>query len=90
VGGFDAVNLPVEFNDIDLCLRLTERQWVTLLAPNVRLIHKESATRGPATLRPLSVYARERQYFRERWRAVIRDDPYFHPGLSIYSRQLAL
>ncbi len=90
VGGFDEENLPIEFNDVDLCLRLTERGWASCYTPNVRLIHKESATRGGAGARPLSVYAKERDYFRARWRAVIRDDPYFHPGLSLYSRQAAL
>jgi GT2 family glycosyltransferase len=90
VGGFDEENLPIEFNDVDLCLRLTERGWASCYTPNVRLIHKESATRGGASARPLSVYAKERDYFRARWRAVIRDDPYFHPGLSLYSRQAAL
>jgi len=89
-GGFDEGNLPIEFNDIDLCLRLAERGWTTCYTPHVRLMHKESATRGAATARPLDVYARERAYFRARWRAVIRDDPYFHPGLSLYSRRTAL
>ena len=90
VGGFDEENLPIEFNDIDLCLRLAERGWAACYTPDARLIHKESATRGTAAARPLSVYARERAYFRARWRAVIRDDPYFHPGFSLYSRQPAL
>jgi O-antigen biosynthesis protein len=33
VGGFDEVNLPVEFSDIDLCLRLRERGWTALIEP---------------------------------------------------------
>lgn len=90
VGGFDEENLPIEFNDVDLCLRLAERGWTNCYTPQVRLIHKESATRGGAGARPLSVYAKERDYFRARWRAVIRDDPYFHPGLSLFARQAAL
>jgi O-antigen biosynthesis protein len=90
VGGFDAANLPVQLNDIDLCLRLAERGWRSRFAPEVRLIHEESATRGKATSRQRRVYAAERAYFRERWRAVIRDDPFFHPGLSLYARRLAL
>jgi GT2 family glycosyltransferase len=90
VGGFDAINLPIEFNDTDLCLRLGERGWGARYSPSVRLVHKESSTRGSAMFRPMSVYAKERKYFREKWRGVIRDDPYFHPGLSLYARQLAL
>ena len=33
VGGFDSVNLPVELNDIDLCLRLAERHWQIPVCP---------------------------------------------------------
>ena len=90
VAGFDGQNLPIEFNDVDLCLRLAERGWPARYMPTVRVLHKESASRGNAVLRPLNVYAMERDYFRARWRAIIRDDPYFHPGLSLYSRQIAL
>lgn len=90
VGGFDAVHLPIEFNDTDLCLRLAERGWVSRYLPSVRLVHLESASRGSAMFRPMSVYAKERDYFRERWRKVIRDDPFHHPGLSLYARREAL
>lgn len=90
VGGFDAENFPVESNDVDFCLRLAARGWPALYLPSVRLIHKESASRGGAKMRPMSVYARERAHFRERWGHIIRDDPYFHPGLSLYCRQTAL
>ncbi|ATQ67019.1 MULTISPECIES: glycosyltransferase family 2 protein [Methylosinus] len=90
VGGFDAANLPIEFNDADLCLRLAERGWTNLYVPAACLIHLESASRGSAMFRPMSVYARSREYFRARWRKVIRDDPFHHPGLSLYARHVAL
>ncbi|WP_158813596.1 glycosyltransferase family 2 protein [Methylocapsa sp. S129] len=82
VGGFDEVNLPVELNDVDLCLRLNERGWKTLCAPAAQLIHRESASRG-ASVRPDERYGAQHDYFRARWLAVLRDDPYFHPGLSL-------
>jgi GT2 family glycosyltransferase len=89
VGGFDEVNLPVELNDIDLCLRLSTQGLVHVLTPHVRLIHHESASRGFRT-NAYTVYARERAYFDERWAHVIRDDPYFHPALSLYFLRPAL
>jgi GT2 family glycosyltransferase len=88
VGGFDEVNLPVELNDVDLCLRLSERGWRTLLAP-VRLIHHESASRGES-VRPDERYGDQHDYFRERWTRVIRDDPHFHPALSLDSLRAEL
>jgi GT2 family glycosyltransferase len=89
VGGFDAVNLPVEFNDVDLCLRLAERGWGTVWTPECVLIHKQSRSRG-FQVRPHTVYRQERQYFTRRWAHVFRDDPYFHPALSLFSHTHAL
>lgn len=89
VGGFDAVNLPVELNDIDLCLRLAERGWKTICASDAVLIHHESASRG-RTLRPDDVYRKEHHYFRSRWMHRLRDDPYFHPALSLDRLDAAL
>lgn len=89
VGGFDAVNLPVDLNDVDLCLRLAERGWRTICHSSVVLIHHESASRGGG-LRLQRVYEKERRFFLERWRAAIRNDPYFNPGLSLYANEEAL
>jgi GT2 family glycosyltransferase len=82
VGGFDAVNLPVEYCDIDLCLRLAERGWGALLEPAAVLIHHESATRK-ASLMQERRYAAQVAYFKSRWRRRLRQDPYFHPALSL-------
>jgi O-antigen biosynthesis protein len=90
VGGFDAAHLPIELSDIDLCLKLNARGWQTVIDPAVHLLHEESASRGGATFRRLSVYAGQRATFVERWRHLLRDDPAFHPGLSLYSLSVAL
>ena len=89
VGGFDAENLPVDLNDIDLCLRIAERGWTNLWTPEATLIHLQSATRGIDS-DPFALYRRERNYFVQRWSHVIRDDPFFHPGLSLYAHEVAL
>ncbi len=90
VGGFDAVELPVELSDIDLCFKLNARGWQTLVDPAVHLMHEESFSRGGATLRRLSRYGDQRAVFLRRWRHVLRDDPVFHPALSLYSWRAAL
>ncbi len=90
VGGFDAIHLPIDLNDVDLCLRLAEHDWSALLDPEICLLHDESASRGRGTFRRLAVYASQRRHFQARWRAWIRDDPFFHPGLSLYCREAAL
>jgi GT2 family glycosyltransferase len=89
VGGFDAENLPVDLNDIDFCLRIAEQGWTNLWTPEATLIHHQSATRG-IDPDPFKLYRKERAYFVQRWSHVIRDDPYFHPGLSLYAHDVAL
>jgi GT2 family glycosyltransferase len=89
VGGFDAENLPVDLNDIDFCLRIAQRGWTNLWTPQATLIHHQSATRG-IDPDPFKLYRKERGYFVQRWLHVIRDDPYFHPGLSLYAHDVAL
>ncbi|MDT2019447.1 glycosyltransferase family 2 protein [Methylocella sp. CPCC 101449] len=89
VGGFDEVNLPVEYGDIDLCLKLQERGLRNLIEPRARLVHLESASRGnivPSEIR----YKDETAYFKQRWFSVIRNDPYLHPALSIETTEAAL
>jgi GT2 family glycosyltransferase len=90
VGGFDSMNLPVELNDVDLCLRLEERGWKTVCLSQINVIHEESASRGGAKFRLLKVHKAERAYFTARWRDHIRDDPFFHPAFSFFRRQEAL
>ena len=89
VGGFDEVRLPIEYNDIDLCLRLSEAGYVNVFEPRARLTHRESASRG-ANRWLDTRYAGEHAYFRERWARRLRDDPYFHPALSLDALEIAL
>jgi len=90
VGGFDEVNLPIELNDIDLCLRLAAQGWRVICDSRAILMHHQSASRGGATFRLQKTYAAERAYFVAKWRAVIRHDPFFHPALSLYAHTPAL
>ena len=90
VGGFDEINLPIELNDIDLCLRLTKMGWRCICDSRAALVHHQSASRGGATFRLQKTYAAERAYFIDKWRATIRNDPYFHPALSLYAHTPAL
>jgi GT2 family glycosyltransferase len=89
IGGFDAEHLPIDLNDIDLCLRIAERGWTNIWTPEATLIHRQSATRGIDS-DPFALYQKERTYFVQRWSHVIRDDPYFHPAFSLYAHDVAL
>jgi GT2 family glycosyltransferase len=89
VGGFDSEHLRVDLNDIDLCLRIAASGWTNIWTPEATLIHHQSATRGIDS-DPFALYRDERTYFVQRWSDVIRDDPFFHPALSLYAHDAAL
>ncbi|HJU15574.1 MAG TPA: glycosyltransferase family 2 protein [Stellaceae bacterium] len=91
IGGFDGVNLPVAFNDVDLCLRLRERGYLIAWTPQALLYHHESASR-PSDLLPNQQhrFRREARYMRARWGAVLDRDPYFSPNLSLWDPTIAL
>jgi GT2 family glycosyltransferase len=87
VGGFDAENLPVAFNDVDFCLRLRERGLSVVYSPHIELYHDESASRGrDDTPDRVARVDKEQAYMRTRWRHVLDDDPYYNPNLALDGR----
>ncbi len=83
-GGFDEADFPVAFNDVDLCLRLGRLGLRTLWTPQARLMHLESATRGPDKAGASGArLAEEAHRMRERWGARLSQDPYYNPNLTL-------
>jgi GT2 family glycosyltransferase len=85
VGGLDAENLPVAFNDVDLCLRIREAGWRIVWSPFAEMIHHESVTRGEDTGDKAERFARECAYMKTRWDKELRCDPAYNPNLSLQS-----
>lgn len=83
VGGFDGEAFPVDFNDVDFCLRLGACGYRTMWTPAARLAHLESVSRGPAIGAARARFEAEGDRFAARWRDVIRHDPFYHPCLSL-------
>ncbi|MGU3359941.1 glycosyltransferase [Methylobacterium sp. M6A4_1b] len=89
VAGFDAGAFAVDFNDVDLCLRLGAAGYRTLFVPEAVLRHDEAASRRwtPAARER---HGREVAAFRERWGPLLAQDPHYHPGfdpdLGTYAR----
>ncbi|RAI45005.1 glycosyltransferase family 2 protein [Rhodoplanes roseus] len=84
VGGLDEVFFPVNFNDVDYCLKLRARGRRVVLTPHARLLHRESASRGRDD-RPdrAARYERELRMLRSRWGEVLAADPFYNPVLSL-------
>ena len=83
-GGFDTLEFPIWFGDIDFCLRLRSRGREILFDPNIWATHHESKT-ARSTLAPgisdqYWRYALERMH--ERWGCAMIEDPGFNPYYS--------
>ena len=77
VGGFDEA-LPIDFNDVDLCLRLRRRGYLIVYTPLALLYHYESATRGHRH------HLEYQKLFLQRWSSYIRSgDPYYNRNLTL-------
>lgn len=77
-GGFDEA-LAYDYNDVDFCLRLRSNGFLIVYTPFAELYHFESASRGHRNVR-----RREAQLMIKRWRAIIKNDPYYSPHLSLW------
>lgn len=84
VGGMDAKNLKVAFNDVDFCLRVREAGYRNVWTPYAELFHHESATRGDdISPERRTRYELEYAYMQSRWGELIRDDPAYSPNLTL-------
>ncbi len=75
--GFDPL-FPVNYNDVDFCLRARRAGYEVIIEASARLTHIESGTR------PRGVTWEERELFANRWGALIAEsDPYYSPNLAL-------
>ena len=82
VGGLDE-QFPVNYNDIDLCLKLHERGLRIALTPLAELYHFESQSRARM------VAHSEQRYFLQRWGHLTKDDPYYPEQFDAYPPNFA-
>ena len=76
VGGFDE-SFAIDFNDIDLCLRIIESGYRIVYTPYCTLYHFEGASARRVAPRP-----DERRRFAARWARYMERDPYFNPNFA--------
>lgn len=82
LGGFDA-SFPVNYNDVDFCLRARAAGYEVICDQVVLLRHDECRTRRGGT------QPQERRLFFRRWGSLLsRTDPYYSPHLDA-SNELA-
>lgn len=85
VGGFDEENLPVAFNDVDLCLRVREAGYRVVWTPYAVLHHFESYSRGDDQMsaEKRARFNREKRFMLSRWKTDQLDDPYYNQNLTL-------
>ncbi|KAA3634800.1 MAG: glycosyltransferase [Proteobacteria bacterium] len=74
IGGFDADEFPVAYNDADFCARLMLQGYRSVVSPGAVLTHHENGSRG--VYDPVVDLAR----FRRKYRGIV--DPYYNPNLD--------
>ncbi|HEV2948661.1 MAG TPA: glycosyltransferase [Gemmataceae bacterium] len=75
LGGFDEV-FPLNYNDVDYCLRVLERGRRVVFTPYAQLYHFEGATKS-------GIQPEELEVFKNRWQEKWSRDPYYNPNLSL-------
>jgi len=86
VGGMDEIRFPINFNDVDLCLKLRQLGKRIVFTPDAKLVHLESASRGrDSAPNRKERFNREILMLRSKWGETLLDDPYYSPLLGLDS-----
>ena len=84
VNGFTE-DLPIEYNDVDFCLKIIEAGYRNICLSDVLLYHYESLTRGHphATSESYAQHVKDVNYFKTKWQKYIDHDPYYNKNLTL-------
>ena len=78
-------SFSVVFNDVDLCLRIREKNYLIVWTPWAELVHYESKSRGRDEDTPdkKAFFLRETNRFQRKWNKILTEgDPYYNPNLT--------
>ena len=82
LNGLDDINFPVNYNDVDFCLRANQIGLKNIYLPQVEAIHFESKTRGKPTGKMFKRWKKEHKFFRKKWQDIINQDPCYSSSLT--------
>jgi O-antigen biosynthesis protein len=84
VDGMDENDFPVNFNDVDFCLKLSALGKRIVWSAEAQLLHAESASRRKDdTPERRGRLVREKNRLMQKWRHWIIDDPLYNPNLNL-------
>lgn len=84
-GGFDSINLPYHYGDVDLCLKLRDLGLRNVYTPfSVLFCHRIPDTKTDVAEED------DRYYMLEKWGDRLEQDPYYNPNLTLSSEDFAV
>jgi GT2 family glycosyltransferase/tetratricopeptide (TPR) repeat protein len=81
VGGFNE-KLAVAYNDVDLCLKISQQGYYNVVLPEVRLYHYESQSRSLTASQLQPQIKQEVDYMQKTWGELIDRDPCYSIHLT--------
>jgi glycosyltransferase involved in cell wall biosynthesis len=90
VEGFNEVYLPIEYNDIDFCLKVRERGLKVICLPLEDVYHHESVSRGKELdAMGRLIRSEASRYMSQRWsEEYSRLDPFLDPRIDYFPNRL--
>ena len=84
IGGLDET-FEVAFNDVDMCMRIRQKEYLIVWTPFAELYHYESKSRGTDEApEKRQRFVGEVTRFQERWAAELKaGDPYYNPNFTL-------
>ncbi len=92
LGGLNHSKLSVAYNDIDLCLRAIELNYLNIFTPYCEAYHYESISRGCDTVPEKQKRFRDEiNFMLKRHEKTIQNiDPYYNPNLTLSNEDFSL
>ena len=91
IGMFDEKILPISYNDVDLCLRLSNDGYFNVWTPFVEAYHYESISRGyDSNVKTITLRESEKYNLRIKHKNFLDNiDPYYNKNLSEFSQDFS-
>ena len=83
LGGLDEINLAINYNDVDFCLKSQKHNLRNIYLPNVIAFHHESKTRGKPKGKSYIQWRKEYKFMKKRWGKLLYQDRFYSPHLSL-------
>ena len=91
VEGLNEIDLAVNFNDVDFCLKVRAAGYRNLWTPYAELYHHESVSRGEDnTIRKRNRALKEAHYMRITWSRELKSDPAYNKQLTLIHEDFSL